>query len=188
MTKPEFTAKNISSIGGRGKKNPPALLELIRSTLAANADDLSQLMEATGFDAKSISSMLAGAGAHIATGIAALVEHKDKLKEIITVDKTFDAKSISSMLAGAGAHIATAINDIYTRRDKLKALCTKFKSTEIATRLNATATRGLGAEIDAMYDALLPELNGNTMIPADAGAEIAHGSPAALTPEQQVGG
>ena len=123
-----FTEKNVSSIGGQGKKNSPKTLAFIRATLTEKADDLSVLMEATGFDAKSISSMLHGAGAHIATGIAALVEHKDKLKEIITVDKTFDAKSISSMLNGAGAHIATGIAALVEHKDKLKEIITVDKT------------------------------------------------------------
>ena len=184
LVKLGFTEKNISSIGGRGKKNTPALLQHIRNTLNARADDLAALMEVTGFDAKSISSMLAGAGAHIATGIEALVEHKDELKKIITEDKTFDAKSISSMLNGAGAHIAEAIDTIYTRRDKLKAILQGgFTSTQLATRLHDIANSKLGDEIDRLYDQLSPELMGNTHIPPNEEIKIADASRGAGVPK-----
>ncbi|MBN8542819.1 MAG: hypothetical protein J0M34_00970 [Alphaproteobacteria bacterium] len=181
-----FTEKNISSIVGRGKRNSPKTLQLIRETLTARADDLAALMEATGFDAKSLSSMLHGAGAHIATGIEALVANKDKLKGMVDAG-TFDAKSLSSMLNGAGAHIAEAIDAIYTRQDKLNAIVRGgFAATEVATRLHAVATSDLGAEIDALYTSLYPELNSNTVIPAGAEAQIVDGSPATLAAQQQV--
>ena len=100
MVKPIFDEKSISSIGGRGKRDPPWLLELIEAELDARAGDISALMEATGFTTKSLSSMLNGAGKDLAAGIDALVNNKDALGAMISKGP-FDAKSLSSMLRRA---------------------------------------------------------------------------------------
>ena len=116
-----FDDKSISSIGGRGQKNPPALLQFIRDTLAQHEAGISALMEATGFTTKSLSSMLNGAGKDLATGITALVENKAALKQIID-EGTFDAKSLSSMLNGAGKDLATGITALVENKAALKQI------------------------------------------------------------------
>ena len=83
MTVPIFEKKSISSIGGRGKKNPSQLLDYISAVLHKHANDLYGVMAATGLTTKSLSSMLNGAGKDLATGIAALVKYRGALKKVI---------------------------------------------------------------------------------------------------------
>ena len=182
-----FDDKSISSIGGRGKKSSPALLQFIRDTLAEHEAGISALMEATGFTTKSLSSMLNGAGKDLGAGITALVEHKAALKQIID-EGTFDAKNLSSMLHGAGKDLATGITAIQERMPKLKALATIFKPSAIATQLNIRKAKQLGSAIDQMFDTFQKEINGETQIPAGSKPMIAFKSTAAVAPEQQVGG
>jgi len=67
-----FTEKNISSIGGQGKKNSKTTLDIIRAALEEKRTELESLMQETGFTPTSISSILHGAGKSTAEAVAAL--------------------------------------------------------------------------------------------------------------------
>ena len=105
-----FTEKNISSIGGQGKKNSKTTLDIIRAALEEKRTELESLMQETGFTPTSISSILHGAGKSTAEAVAALTlpETKAALKALME-EKLFDAKSISSILNGAGKSTAEAV-------------------------------------------------------------------------------
>jgi hypothetical protein len=96
-----FTDKNISSIGGRGKRNSQETLQTIADALLKHANSIDDLMKATGLKPTNISSMLHGAGQHVGAGIEALVENQESITKIM--DAGFDAKSISSMHHARGS-------------------------------------------------------------------------------------
>jgi hypothetical protein len=137
---------SISNIaGGRASK---ALLDFIRSRL--NDPELRLFMEATGFTPKNISSMLGGARRHIDEGIAALVKHKDILRQIVAAGP-FDARSISSMLSGSGRHLAEAIDALVEHQDTLRQIVAAgpFDTKSLSSMLNG-AGRHLAKGIAAL--------------------------------------
>jgi len=177
MTIHVFDSKSISSIGGRGKRNSPALLEYIASELDAYAEDIGAIITATGFTTKNLSSMLHGAGKELGAGIQALVTHKDKLQSIIA-EGIFDAKNLSSMFASSSKDLGAGVQAIASRMQKLKALARIIPPSTIATRLHAIPAKKMAAAIDVMYNKLIPEISGITEIPPGSGVVIAEGSPA----------
>ena len=138
-----FTEKNISSIGGLGKKNSKTTLDIIRAALEEKRTELESLMQETGFTPTSISSILSGAGKSTAEAVAALTspETKAALKALME-EGLFDAKSISSILNGAGKSTAEAVAALTLPETKaaLKALIEEglFDASSISSILSGS--------------------------------------------------
>ena len=137
-------------------------------------------MEEGLFDAKSISSILNGAGKSTAEAVAALTlpETKAALKALIE-EGLFDASSISSILSGSGKSTAEAVAALKEHWPKLKEMTVKFRPTEIATRLNGKASGDLGKAIIDLHNSIKAELDGMVNIPPGSGAQLAAVSPVA---------
>jgi hypothetical protein len=147
-----FTDKNISSITGQTNPNNRAdKLLATKTTLVGFNGDIDDFLAATGFSEINLSSMLHGAGQHLATGINALLKNKEALQEIIN-SGLFDAKSISSMLDGAGKNLATGINALLENKEALQEIINSglFDAKSISSMLHG-AGQHLATGINAIY-------------------------------------
>lgn len=145
-----FNDRNISSIGG-SNASVDVKIEICQ-IINTNEDKIKSLMDATGFKAINLSSILAGSGINFEENLKLLLSHENKLRDII-YDSDFEPKNISHILHGF-KNFEKNVNDLYECREKLKEIkdvCGKekhgFKTQNLSSILSGHSGK-LGAYED----------------------------------------
>lgn len=178
-----FNDKHIYLISGKGKRSRKAFLQEIRDTLAKHKDDINVIIQTTGLNTDSITSIFRDDNRNLETVIKMLFDNKDALAELIVnpfksraenlqEGRLFYAEDVYKIPGLKNNELGKCINIIKDHMPKLKLLCTKISPREITDRLSNIPVDELGKTIDEMYSNMPEKFDSNAIIPKGSDKKI----------------